>query len=180
MSHFCLTAGVGLPDCDYRVAGNLLLLLAISEIIPGLAGRIRWLQKCLNVSIMFEKSLLCSLQINITKDITSIVQWVEEFFMIPFFWTLYYCLLYFNSFTILGFNCKYAAGNCIFGVGDGDTGAGYVMCLGLIIKTPERRHWLYCRFWAWLAPCSSVSIVDFQQVNVGWILVILTKRFFFN
>ena len=101
MSHFCLIAGVGLPDCDYRVAGNLLLLLAISEIIPGLAGRIRWLQKCLNVSIMFEKSLLCSLQINITKDITSIVQWVEEFFMIPFFWTLYYCLLYFNSFTIL-------------------------------------------------------------------------------
>ena len=28
VSHFCLIAGVELLDCDYRVAGSLLLLLA--------------------------------------------------------------------------------------------------------------------------------------------------------
>ena len=38
VSHFCLIAGVELLDCGYRVTGSLLLLLAVSEIIPGLAG----------------------------------------------------------------------------------------------------------------------------------------------
>ena len=38
VSHFCLIAGVEPLDCGYRVVGSLLLLLAISEIIPGLAG----------------------------------------------------------------------------------------------------------------------------------------------
>ena len=37
VSHFCLIAGVELLDCGYRVVGSLLLLLAISEIVPGLA-----------------------------------------------------------------------------------------------------------------------------------------------
>ena len=34
VSHFCLTAGVEPVDCGYRVVGSLLLLLAISKIIP--------------------------------------------------------------------------------------------------------------------------------------------------
>ena len=38
VSHFCLIAGVEPLDCGYRVVGSLLLLLAISEIIPDLAG----------------------------------------------------------------------------------------------------------------------------------------------
>ena len=38
ISHFCLIAGVEPLDCGYRVVGSLLLLLAISEIIPGSAG----------------------------------------------------------------------------------------------------------------------------------------------
>ena len=38
VNHFCFIAGVELLDCGYRVVGSLLLLLAISEIIPGLAG----------------------------------------------------------------------------------------------------------------------------------------------
>ena len=40
VSHFCLIAGVEPLDCGYRVVGSLLLLLAISEIIPGLARTI--------------------------------------------------------------------------------------------------------------------------------------------
>ena len=38
VSHFCLIAGVELLDCGCRVVGRLLLLLAISQIIPGLVG----------------------------------------------------------------------------------------------------------------------------------------------
>ena len=38
VSHFCLIAGVQPLDCGYRVVGSLLLLLAMSEIIPGSAG----------------------------------------------------------------------------------------------------------------------------------------------
>ena len=36
---------------------------------------------------------------------------------------------------------------------------------------------LYCRVWAWLAPCSGVTDTDFGQVNVCWVLVILMTRF---
>ena len=38
MSHFYLIAGVVLFDWDYKVVGSQLLLLSVSEIIPGLAG----------------------------------------------------------------------------------------------------------------------------------------------
>ena len=96
VSHFCLIARVELLDCDYRVVGSLILLLAISEIIPGLA---RTIGDCIMsefIHYVLEKSLLfmlvlvghdgrsLSLQINITKDITSIVQWVKYFSMISF------------------------------------------------------------------------------------------------
>ena len=36
---------------------------------------------------------------------------------------------------------------------------------------------LYVRLWAWLVPCSGVSVVDFEQVNAGWVLVVLITRF---
>ena len=35
----------------------------------------------------------------------------------------------------------------------------------------------FCWLWAWLAPCSGVSVVNFGQVNAGWVLVILMIRF---
>ena len=38
VSHFCLITGIETLDCGYRVLGSLLLLLATSEVIPGLAG----------------------------------------------------------------------------------------------------------------------------------------------
>ena len=74
---------VELLDCDYRVLGSLLLLLAISEIIPGLARTIGDGRMSQFIHYVLEKSLLFmlvlvghdersfSLQININKDITS-------------------------------------------------------------------------------------------------------------
>ena len=89
-----MIAGVGLLDCGYRVVGSLLLLLAISEKIPSLAGT---LVDCRISQFMYhvwEKPLLLmlmlvghdersfSMQINITEDITSTVQRVNDFSMI--------------------------------------------------------------------------------------------------
>ena len=87
-------------DCDYRVAGSLLLLLLLSEIIPGLARTLGDCRMSQFIHHVWEKPLLFmlikvghdkwsfSLQINITKDITSIVQWVKDFSMILFLYVL--------------------------------------------------------------------------------------------
>ena len=48
-------SGVELLDRGCRVVGSLLLLLAISEIIPGLAGTLGGCRMS-KLSIMFEKS----------------------------------------------------------------------------------------------------------------------------
>ena len=47
------------------------------------------------------------------------------------------------------------------------------MCSKLTIKTPKRRQW--CRFGIFIVNfehishlCSSVSVVNFELVNVGW------------
>ena len=37
----------------------------------------------------------------------------------------------------------------------------------LTIKTPERGRWKRCKYFT---PCSSVSIVNFEQVNAGWVV----------
>ena len=86
-----MIAGVEPLDCGYRVVGSVLLLLAISEIIPALAGTLGDCRMSQFIHYVSEKSLLFmlvlvghdersfSLQINITKDITSIVQWVKDF-----------------------------------------------------------------------------------------------------
>ena len=81
-------------DYGCKDVGSLLLLLAILEIISGLAGTLGdcrmsqyidhvWGKPLLFMMILVghaEKSF--SSQINITKDITSIVQWVKDFSMI--------------------------------------------------------------------------------------------------
>ena len=55
----------------------------------------------------------------------------------------------------------------VFGAGNEDTRT-----------TPLASRWyFYCRLWAWLAPCSGVFVVEFEQVNAGWVLVILMTRF---
>ena len=87
-------------DCDYRVAGSLLLLLVLSEIIPGLARTLSDCRMSQFIHHVWQKPLLfmlilvghdkwsSSLQINVTKDITSIVQWVKDFSMILFLYVL--------------------------------------------------------------------------------------------
>ena len=40
----------------------------------------------------------------------------------------------------------------------------YKMCSKLTKKAPERRQW----FRTYFTYCSVVSIVEFEQVNVGW------------
>ena len=46
-----------------------------------------------------------------------------------------------------------------------------VICSKLIIKMPERHRvsfwYLYCQRWIYFTPCSSVSFVNFEQVNAG-------------
>ena len=51
----------------------------------------------------------------------------------------------------------------MFGIGDGDAAAVCGVCSALAVKTPGQHHWL----WAWLAPCSGVSVVEFGQLNAG-------------
>ena len=41
-------------------------------------------------------------------------------------------------------------------------------CSNLTIKTPERRQWRQCHM-TYFTLFSSVSIIDFEQVNVSWV-----------
>ena len=55
------------------------------------------------------------------------------------------------------------------------------MFLKLTIKTSEQCHWhhssmtsfryLFCWRWIYFTPCSSVSIVNFDQVNTSWAIL---------
>ena len=55
----------------------------------------------------------------------------------------------------------------VFGVGNEDTKTSpLVSC-----------RCLYCRLWVWLEPCFGVCVVDFGQVNAGWVIEILMTRF---
>ena len=52
-----------------------------------------------------------------------------------------------------------------------DTLERYEICSKLIIKTPEWRQWRHAgvvivNFWVYFKPFSSVSVVNFDQVNV--------------
>ena len=72
-------------------------------------------------------------------------------------------------------NC-YPAGNCMFKVNDRNTRTRCDICSKLTIKTPERCQW--CRRCVLLltlnivTPCSSVSIVNFEQANTGWVTTV--------
>ena len=45
----------------------------------------------------------------------------------------------------------------------------------LTIKTPQRRQWCRCcvllLIWTYFKRCSSVSIVNFERVNAGWVTI---------
>ena len=70
-------------------------------------------------------------------------------------------------------NCS-QDGIYLFKVNNGNTRTMCEICSKLTIKTPERRHrhrfWcLYCELWTDITHCSCVFIVDFEQVNAGWV-----------
>ena len=76
----------------------------------------------------YERSF--SLQINKTKDINSTVG--KRFFHDII--SLYIALVWnFNSFFNISFNCKYPAGNCMFGVDNGGAGAACGVCSRLVV-----------------------------------------------
>ena len=58
---------------------------------------------------------------------------------------------------------------------------GCEICSKLTIKTPKRHHWR--RFGVFIVNfehishlCSSVSIVNFEQVNDGWVLIVVFEN----
>ena len=63
---------------------------------------------------------------------------------------------------------SFPAGMQLLKVNNGNTRAVCKIYLKLVITTPERRDWI-----DWI--CPGVSIVDFKQVNVGWIEVSIPK-----
>ena len=50
------------------------------------------------------------------------------------------------------------------------------ICLKLTLKTPERCQWLVF-IWTDFTHCTGVSVVDFEQVNDGWVWIIWDRSF---
>ena len=63
----------------------------------------------------------------------------------------------------------------LFKVNNRNTIAMCEICSNLRIKTPERRQWRRSGVFIvnfehiTFLPCSSVSIINFEQVNTGWV-----------
>ena len=47
-----------------------------------------------------------------------------------------------------------------------------ITCSEWTIETLEQsvKYVHYCELWTYFIPCTSVSIVDFEQVNAGWVI----------
>ena len=54
-------------------------------------------------------------------------------------------------------------------VNDRNTRKRCEICSKLTIKAPDTIWFLYCSLWTHFTTCSSVFIVNFEQVNPGWI-----------
>ena len=78
---------------------------------------------------------------------------------------------FFNT-DVCRINSQYPAGNYMFNVSNRKTRTRCEICSKLTIKTQERRlalFWcLYCWLWTFFTPCSSVSVVNLEQVNADW------------
>ena len=62
--------------------------------------------------------------------------------------------------------------NYMFKVNNRNTKTRYEICSKLTIKASERHQWrrcFHCQLWTYFTSWSSVSIVNFEQVNAGWI-----------
>ena len=60
----------------------------------------------------------------------------------------------------------------MFKVNNRNTGTKCEICSKLTIKIPDQRHWrrsgVFVVNFERILLCSSVSIVNFEQVNAGW------------
>ena len=60
----------------------------------------------------------------------------------------------------------------MFKVNNRNTGTKCEICSKLTIKIPEQRHWrrsgVFVVNFERISLCSSVSIVNFEQVHAGW------------
>ena len=75
-----------------------------------------------------------------------------------------YFLLFEMTLPELGYSDNNnPAGNYIFTVSNKNSRKRWEICFELTIKTPEWRQWL-----KHISLCSSVSIVNFEEVNAGW------------
>ena len=63
---------------------------------------------------------------------------------------------------------NFSAGNYMFKINNRNTGTRCEICSKLIMKIPERRY------------CSSVSIVNFEHVNTGWVNFQTNKQWSFG
>ena len=61
----------------------------------------------------------------------------------------------------------YPAGIYLLKVNNRNTKTKCEISSKLIINRPERRHWRNFKLWTSFTPCSSVSIVNFEQVIAG-------------
>ena len=59
----------------------------------------------------------------------------------------------------------YPASICMLKVNNRNTRSSCETCSKLTIKTPERCYWRQTYF----TPSSSVSIINFDRVNAGWV-----------
>ena len=82
------------------------------------------------------------------------------------FWT---CFIKYEK-SIHKLNNKYPACNYPLKVNNRNTRTRCEICSKLTIKIPERRQWPYFTL------CSSVSIVNFEQVNAGCVASIAQKE----
>ena len=95
-------------------------------------------------------------------------------------WSLIVCNIETEKPFLLSFVCKgysrlpntFPASIYLFKVNGRNTKNRFEICLDLTIKTPERRHWR--RSGVFIVhfehtTFSSVSIVDFEEVNVSWV-----------
>ena len=67
----------------------------------------------------------------------------------------------------------------MFKVNNRNTRTTCEICSKLTIKTPEQHHWrrsgvFIVNYGTYFTPYSSVSIINFEQVNAGW--AIFTKE----
>ena len=81
--------------------------------------------------------------------------------------------------TALFTGCYSPAGNYMFKLNNRNTRIRWEICSKLTIKTPERPHWhrsgvLIANF-EHISLCSSVSIVNFEQVKAGWIAYLFSQ-----